>query len=422
MRAFAKASAALASNEPALGRLVAAVQRENVEEFSALVKELRLERFCLQICHWICGLICQRFCHCVCPPPFTIPLFTHVGQYRVDPIFNDFTADGTTTAGDQAFTQTIPLRGILPDGTAPLALEYRFRTEKYPLPSGVQDVTAGMIGKTVIGELEYFEWDGAKWVLRSTDYFVSDPANTQVTIKQQFGPPLLIPVNKPVKLGGWIEVPRENQLFPGGVGRFVPTGGLANLITTTLTDEKFDLTVNAPPLPLKAGDSVPGPQQSEKPHYKIYFEARQVFNQAAVSANEREKIALSNTTYKYTRHPNWDGGAHTDTPVLSVDAVELLANGCQQLGQDLHVTFTAYHPYLGTCSVYLDGPLPLPPAVSPPISVNGEAKSPMGGQPFNITGLKPCAYIVWLTATLRLTSGYGAVFGTFEDHIAFCKK
>jgi len=29
---------------------------------------------------------------------------------------------------------------------------------------------------------------------------------------------------------------------------------------------------------------------------------------------------------------------------------------------------------------------------------------------------------VWLEATLKLTSGYGAVFGTFSDHMAFCTK
>ena len=43
------------------------------------------------------------------------------------------------------------------------------------------------------------------------------------------------------------------------------------------------------------------------------------------------------------------------------------------------------------------------------------------GQDFDITALKPCAYIVWLEATLRLTVGYGAIYGTFSDHIAFCK-
>ena len=59
--------------------------------------------------------------------------------------------------------------------------------------------------------------------------------------------------------------------------------------------------------------------------------------------------------------------------------------------------------------------------MNPAISADGQAVSPAGGHDFNIAALTPCAYIVWLEATLKLTSGYGAVFGTFSDHMAFCK-
>ncbi len=435
MRAFAQATAALAANESAVPRLVDALQRDNVEEFSALIKELQLERFCLQVCHWICFQVCELFCQCICRPPTTNPLFTHIGIYRVDPIWADFTADGTTTIGDFAFTGTIPLRGILPDGTAPDSLEYRFMTEKYPLGGGPLGVNAAMIDKTVIGELAYFEWNSTLsiWQYRTAEYYANDPANTAITIQQQFGPPLTVTVNKPVKPDGWIEVPRENELFIGGHGRFVPTGGLANLKTPTLTNEVFDLSVNAPPLPLNAGDHVPPPpppgQKSEKPHFKISFQSRKIGTLPLITANEREKIALSNTQYTYIRHPQWAGGPHVDVPVLTVDVVELLAGGCKPLADELHVTFTAYHPYLGSCSVFLEGPAPLPPVVHPLISADGEAVSPPAGpgnvppagQFFDISALQPCAYIVWLQATLKLTSGNGAVFGTFEDHMAFCK-
>jgi hypothetical protein len=233
----------------------------------------------------------------------------------------------------------------------------------------------------------------------------------------------VVPVNKDVKPGGWIEVPTENQLFNGGVGRFIPnTGILANLDTTKLTDESFDLTAVAPPLPLKAGDSVPAAQRSEKPHFKIYFEARKVVGGAPVGANNLDKIAISNTHYKFTRHLDWAGGDVTEILVLSLDVAELIANGCAPLGKHVHALFTAYHPYLGTCDVHLEGPgVPPPAPVNPAISAAGEAVSPAGGQDFDITGLSPCAYIVWLQATLRLTAGYGAVYGTFSDHIAFCK-
>lgn len=430
MRAFAQAVGALTSQANALERVVSAIDAGNADAFSALLKELQLERFCLQLCHWVCAERCRLYCRCVCPSPTTMPMFTHVGQYRVDPIWGDFTAAGTTSAGGFAFTTTIPLIGILPDGTAPDALEYRFRTEKYPLPSGQQDVTAAMIAATVIGELEYWDWDGAAWILRSAEYWVNNPGVAPVTIHQPGGADLgPFVLNKIVKPGGWIEVPRENQLYPGGIGRFVPTGGLANLDTTKLTDEHVDLTVAVPPLPLQAGDSIPASAKSEKPSYKLYFEARKVVGGAAVSANNLPRIALSNTHYTYNRHPDWDGGvvpAPWNIPVVSLDLAELRAGGgCVPLETAVHALFTAYHPYLGTCDVRFQGPSPLPPTFSPPaliISADGEAVSVAGGQPFNIAGLNPCAYIVWLEATLNLTAGYGQLYGMFQDQIAFCKR
>jgi hypothetical protein len=224
---------------------------------------------------------------------------------------------------------------------------------------------------------------------------VNNPGAT-VSIPQQFGPPLVVPVNKDVKPDGWIEVPRENNYVNGGIGRFTPnTGNLANLDTTQLTDESFDLTVAAPPLPLKAGDSVPGAQKSVKPIFKIYFEARKVIGHAPAGANNLDKIAISNTNYKYTRHLDWAGGVVTLPLVLSLDVAELIANGCAPLNTHVHALFTAYHPYLGTCDVRIEGPgVPPPNAVNPPISPAGEATSPGGGQDFNITSLSPCAYIV----------------------------
>jgi hypothetical protein len=234
MRQFAQAVARVAATDGAMARLVDAVQAENADAFSAAVKELQMERFCAQLCHWICFEICRRFCICVCPQPETIPMFTHVGMYRVDPMWNDFSMDGTTTAGGYAFTGLIPLIGILPDGSTPTALEYRFQTEKYPLGGGPQPVTAAMIKPTVIGQLEYFEFDTINNVWdpnpKSANYYVNnpDPQTNQITIPQP-GPPLVVSVNKTVAADGWIEVPRENQLFFGGIGRFIPTGGLVDL-------------------------------------------------------------------------------------------------------------------------------------------------------------------------------------------------
>ena len=171
---------------------------------------------------------------------------------------------------------------------------------------------------------------------------------------------------------------------------------------------------------------MPSTSESEVPHFKIYFEARKVIGAVPVGANNLDKIALSNTHFKYVRHLDWAGYTVTppstdSIPVLSLDIAELIGGGCAPLSKTIHALFTAYHPYLGSCSVYLEGPgIPPPAAVTPAISADGQAVSPAGGQPFDISTLGPCAYIVWISATLRLTAGYGALYGTFYDHLAFC--
>jgi len=148
---------------------------------------------------------------------------------------------------------------------------------------------------------------------------------------------------------------------------------------------------------------------------------------AAISGNSLPVIALCNTRYAFDRHPDWAGSTITlasQYPLaLLLDIEELIGHGCNPLTSatpDLHADFTAYHPYLATCEVSIEGPPPLPAAINPAIDANGQAISPAGGTPISIAGLQPCAYILWLKATLNLTSGYGAIGGTYEDHIAFC--
>lgn len=426
MRAFALALARVAAVEGAMARLVAAMVEGNTESYTALIREFELPRFCIQVCHWLCFELCRRFCFCVCPELEVIPLFTKVGVYRVDPFWGDFTSSGTTTVGGDAFTSDIPLIGIIPNGDTLTPTEYRFLWEKYPLGSGPLPVTPAMIEDTIIGELEYYYYDGTGmiWVLTAADFYASNTPRT-ISIPQQFGLPLTVQVNTPISPDGWIAVPRLDALFHGGVGRFI--GGannqLALLRTTTLTNEVFDLT----PLPLLAGDPVPPAQQSEKPQYKITFESRSaVTHTGLISTNFRERIALSNTAYTYLLHPDWPSpaGPVTKTPVVSLDVVELKAGGgCNPLkvGSHLHVLFTAYHPYLGTCEVYVQGPgVPPPAPINPPISGLGEAQSPAGGEDIDISTLKPCAYVLWLATTLNLTQGYGKLGGEFDDLIAFC--
>ena len=423
---FARAVQIFQERVPDLERLSAAVGQGDVKEFSRIVKELKLERFCIQLCHWVCYRRCFRFCVLVCPPPDTIPLFTHVGVYEVDPMYGKFQADGTTTAGGLAFTRTIPLIGIMPDGTATEAVEYRFRVAKHPTLAPVQEVVASMVAPTKIGELEYWYWNGLFWTLGSHDYWVNNPgAAATATIPQQFGPALTTSVNQTVKAGGWIEVPRDNDLTIGGHGRFVRSADrLVDLDTTQFTNETFDLRTPAPGL--KAGDTVPAAKRSEAPTYRIFFEARKVSGGSPVSSNQLDKIAFSNTHYTYTRHTEWAGGDVTTKSVCSLDIAELIApgaTGCDRLQNHVHALFSTYHPYLGSVSVYLEGVGVPPPAPFAPAIAGGQAASGAAGHDFNITALQPCAYILWLSASVKLTEGNGLIGdATDTDHIAFCKK
>jgi hypothetical protein len=379
-------------------------------------------------------------CHCVklcikqAPPtqtPPTQPLFTNVGQYHVDPVYGDFTADGLTTAtaseAGYAFTGNIPLIGILPEATSSLAADYRFRVAEYDATGtvlgSIVDLTPAMAEPTIIGKLEYWAWSSlhGAWVIRAADYWVNRPGAT-VSIAQPVGPALSVSVNQDIGADGWISVPRDNDLAPGGRGRFVPLGNLLHLKTTALTSESQDLTLPAPGT--AAGQSVPAGSRSRAHCFKIFFEARDHASHAALpGSNALEKIVCSNTAYRYQRHPSWAGSVVTTTAVVSLDIGELSGPGagCGKLSDELHALHTVYHPFVGSTRVYLEGNPPLPADTALALA-GGEAVSAAGGLLIDISGLAPCAYVLWLEATLDLTSGWGRIPNpTLWDHVAFCK-
>ena len=79
-----------------------------------------------------------------------------------------------------------------------------------------------------------------------------------------------------------------------------------------------------------------------------------------------------------------------------------------------------YQPYLGSVLLWLQGTgiptgvgippvpvLPAPFAFAPAVAA-GEAASGAAGHDFDISTLKPCAYILYMSATVRLTEGWGS--------------
>ncbi|HTS36476.1 MAG TPA: hypothetical protein VMH04_12430 [Candidatus Solibacter sp.] len=512
-QSFALASRALAGQPRILGDLVSAAIERNAEAYQAIVNRFDLEPYCWQVCSWVVASICYGFCIRVCPPPGDIiPLFTKVGCYLVGPPISDFNPNGTTISGALAFTGTIPLIGLIPDGTATTALKYRFTYQDYsgviPNPNPAVPITGAMVPATQIGTLEFQYWNGVMWLPGSVPFWVNNPGAT-ATIPQEFGSPLTVSVNVDTDPSGWIQVPQLHDNSQGGTGLFTPAGaqGLIFLDTTKLTNEVFDLTTGTP---LAAGDTMPAAALSQKPMFQINFEAQVVATSAPVSSNSLTAIALCNTSYKYIQHPEWPGGQPpvTSPVVVSVDILELDSEGgCARLDDTIHVLYTAYHPYIGSCRVFVQGPgvsgmttppggsitLPIQPnqgqvlgtgngvaltfngtltmpvlpgsveinagavvgkdngsgvisgagissgsityatgvisvtfAAAPAVGVQVRADydtnlaSGSAGAPFDMSGLQPCAYMVWLQTTLNLTTGCGAIGGTPSDYIAFC--
>jgi hypothetical protein len=65
---FARAIGRLADQPELVTRLVTAMEQLDGKTFTQIVERLKLQRFCVQLCHWLCSLRCRRFCVCVCPP------------------------------------------------------------------------------------------------------------------------------------------------------------------------------------------------------------------------------------------------------------------------------------------------------------------------------------------------------------------
>ncbi|MEO6799737.1 MAG: hypothetical protein ABI178_07365 [Rhodanobacter sp.] len=161
-RGFAQACDELEMRDGALQRLVVAELEHDMEAFAALVRMYSLERYCLQLCHWICSSICHRLYICVSRPPITVPLFTHLGNYRVRDVYGDFNSNETTSNHGFALTQRIELKGILPHDQAPGAYQYRF-TCKNNGAGATNPVLAPTVPATMIGQLEYWEYVAGVW-------------------------------------------------------------------------------------------------------------------------------------------------------------------------------------------------------------------------------------------------------------------
>jgi hypothetical protein len=269
---FARATRELAQKPEALQRLSAAVGAADEKAFTAVVEELGFQRFCIQLCHWICFLRCRRFCIIVCPPIFNHPWFTHVGDFD---ILSDITpATGLTNKSlghggpDYGFFGCLKLRGFCPKtspsvGGAPMAYRFLFVVGGTPTP-----ITGGFVCEVLVGS-RYTFWNGNPFALQSVR--IRGTGTTSPTPPPP-GPDPTPPTHYIVPdPQGWVTVDPMalDDGFNGWLMGFASHVGIPG---------------GAPgPAALAAGDPVPPAQQKNGTDVAIVFQATRVSTIAAVN-------------------------------------------------------------------------------------------------------------------------------------------
>ncbi|MEO1055074.1 MAG: hypothetical protein AAFX87_30850 [Bacteroidota bacterium] len=347
-------------------------------------------------------------------------LFTHVGGYD---IYTQIDSNGLTNDSQRnAFTEVIPLIGVLPGGIASNEMEYRFRIMDL---NTTTELTAtevnNLITATIIGSItRRFPHDpGVIDSIPGTGYYRTYPyglKNTGAVPK----PPDAAIYNVDPDVNGWVRVPRENDL--DGLGVFQashPSMALARINTRLLFDSAFDLinpTTHIAGNKMNASDRFSGPM----PAYQIMFEAREVGTTTVTYSNILARLAVWNGEFAQRRHPNWSGGNVTLKGVAMLDIQELQSDGCGGISNTVTALYTAYHPYLESLEVKVKGPSGIFGVINPGLDADNEAS---GNNVYNLTGMPNCAYILKLRADYRLTSGFGRRSDAHNtDEIAFCKK
>jgi hypothetical protein len=406
---FATALRQFEANPSELQRLSAAVGAGDVKTYAAIVERLKLQRFCIQLCHWICGLRCRRFCILVCPP--LAPWFTRVGNF-------DIYADIDSTSGKAnksvlgvggnkfAFFGCLELRGFCPINSPAfpgVGMKYRFLYDKgagplpitgnliCPVEAGTRIInwpqnvgglaSAALVGtfQTLIIQSSPVPADpippapGSPWVGPTAHYITPDPVAGWVTVD-------------PNAVGGGFQTllgfaTSESQVAPGG-----------------------DPIAGPPPVPLVlAGTAVPVTSQRAGTDLSITFEATRV-----TVFPPGTTVDYSNALHKIHIN-NW-------TEVNKLNFAEFVTGCCTPIDATLSVQFTVDHEemdsgewslVISSCSTSAPGKIapPPPPAPPPPSTETVSGRGGSGTIVENTSAWFNCSYTVTLTTRPGLTTG-----------------
>lgn len=394
---FAGVTARLAEQPEALARLAAAVSEGNAEEFEAIVSRYELQRFCIQLCHWICLVLCRWFCFCVCPPPALRPWFTTVGYFD---IYSDIGAvSGKTNKGlpyptlgagggpDFAFTGCLQLGGFCPS-TSPdfpgVPMRYRFL---YDAGAGQVPVTGATVCAVEAGT-RIINWPQNLGGVAGATLV---PTFQTVTIA---GAPQPDPI--PPATGAPWTGPSAHVLVPDAQG-WIPVdpnaigGGFQVLIGFGTTA----VVPGGPALPgVPAGTAVPPGSQRGGADLSITFEATRVSVATVDFSNALAKIHINNYS-----------------EVNELGFVEFGTGCCTPIDQTLGVQFTVDHEEMDSgawslaitsCSQSAPGDI-TPTAATPGVTLN--PRGGFGTISEDTSAWSPCSYTATLTTRPGLTTG-----------------
>jgi hypothetical protein len=384
---------AIAKLDPAARQqLAAAVASGQVDGWTSIIKKLKLERFALQLCHWICGWRCSLFCRLVCPDPHYYPWFDAIGDFGIyadiDPATGltntaKFGTSGNHGGPNYAFFANLSLHAFCPkdDPANPgERMSYRFLFKRAgdadPTP-----ITGGFVAPVRVGS-RLALWNGSwhwqsVWV-RGTG--ATSP--TPPTPGAGLSPPdhFIVPDAQ-----GWVEVDAEtaDAAFHGYLMGFASPVAIAG---------------GAAPAPDPAGQPVDGVDQQNGTDCEIIYQATRSRTTGAVNGGAAPDY--SNSVSK-VRINNWQD-------VALLDLLQFHTAGgtpCSPLNAALDIEYTVDHELILSWGIGLTTAagmtLTAPPP--PPSTARGGA----GTHHENISMWPTCSYTVSLSTRRRLTDGLG---------------
>lgn len=386
-----------------------------------MVKKLKLERFCIQLCHWLCFFRCRVYCRCVCRPRFDHPWFTHVGDFQIYADIDPGT--GLTNKSvfghggpDFGFFECLRLLGFCPKESPDfpgVGMRYRFLYQE--LPGGGTPIP--LVGDLICGVnvgYRLITWPDVDMTTTPFTTKATSSAQPQTVAVQgsgatpgfptppAVGDPWYAPPTHVVvpDADGWIEV----DPLAGDDGFYGPLVGF----NTTKPYPDVD------PAPgVAAGTEVPAGSQKNGRDLTIIFEATRV----GVAGPPDFTNALPRI-----RINNWP-------EVTLLNLLEFHTGGgtpCSPLTTDLDIEYTVDHELIAGWFIQIitaaSPPLVIPalPPISNPPADNITPRGGFGTHHENIAKWPSCSYAVRLYKQRKLTTGIVDDDQDFQQ-LTFCK-